>query len=282
MRIVLFLLLFSFSLFAQTPDPLLTSEPSPTTEKTEIEALKKQVQELSEVSAEQAELLKRQIKDQHFDQSSRGYLEIKVGRSLLNPEDVEDENNDLFNDTDDANWDSFDYANILDLEIGKTILGNNGVSHQIGIGYQYLRSKKMQASYTPTAGPPKVHVYETITSHTLFLRYAMMNKISSDNRFYFGPGATIGYAPITELMIEAQRDDEGVQVKAENPSMLIELFGKARYEFTRYFYLVAVLGYRMQEAENIRLSAAEVVSVKTSTDLDLSGFYGTLGFATSF
>lgn len=274
MRTVLLLLLFSLPLFAQTNPP--------STEATEIELLKKQVQELTEISAEQSELLKRQIKDQHYDQSSRGYLEIKVGRSLLNPDDVEDENDDLFNETDDANWEKFGYANLLDVEIGKTILGNNGVSHQIGIGYQYLRSKQMQASYTPSGGPPKVQVHETITSHALFLRYAMMNKMSSNNKFFFGPGVTLGYAPITEIMIEAQRNNEGVQVKAENPSTLIEFFAKGRYEFTRYFYLVGVVGYRFQEAENVRLSAAEVVSVKTTTDLDLSGLYATVGIATSF
>ncbi len=278
MRFVLLLCLVSLPLFAQTPE----TPPANVSETSEIEALKKQVQELSEIQTEQSDLLKRQIKDQHFDQSSRGYLEIKVGRSLLNPEDVEDENNDLFNDTDDGNWEDFEYANILDVEIGKTILGDNGVVHQIGIGYQYLRSKKMSASYTPTGGPPKVNVYETITSHSLFLRYAMLNKIGPSGKFHFGPGATIGYAPITELMIEAQRNDEGVQVKAENPSALIEVFAKGRLEIARYFYLVAVAGYRMQEAENIRLSAADVVSVKTTTDLDLSGFYGTFGISTSF
>lgn len=269
MHFFIFIVLLCSSVFAQS-------------ESIEIEKLRKEVQELSEITAEQGELIKRQLKDQHYDQSSRGYLEIKVGRSMLAPDDVEDENDDVFNDTDDANWESFDYGNILDVELGKSLLSDTGIKHEIAIGYQYLRSKRLEASFTPNAGPPKTKVFETISAHTLFLRYAQLHKLSTNENFRFGPGITFGFAPVTELVIEVERNDVGEQVTAENTSFLVEVFGKAKYDFTRYFSIVGTFGYRLQEAENVRLNSADVVSLKTKTDLDLSGVFGTFGIATSF
>lgn len=260
--------------------PLIAFSQTPT-ENPEIEQLKKKVQELEEISNEQSELIKRQIKDQHFDQSSRGYIEIKVGRSMLNPEDIENENDEIFNDLQDSNWGKFDYANIIDLEIGKALLDTAG-RHEFGIGYQHLRSKRLQASYTPSGGGGKIKVTETALAHTVFARYAFLFQSSTVKNFSFGPGVTLGYSPTTKLQINAEQGNSGNQINGEGNSMLFEIFGKAKQEINRYFYFVVMAGYRMQEAKNLRLSAAEVVTLKTSTDLDLSGFFGSFGLAASF
>jgi hypothetical protein len=259
--------LISFSTFAQTEIDLAN--------------LSRRVTELSEVTAEHSEIIKRQMIDLHKDQNSRGYLEIKIGRSTLNPEDIEDENNDTFGGMDDANWESFDYANIIDFEIGKTILGKADTKHEFGIGYQHLRSKNLQASFLPSGGG-RIKVTETIITHTIFARYAHLFKITSDDRLYMGPGVTVGYSPISKLVLELERGDDGSQIYGENTSFLFEFFGKAKYEFTRYFYMVGMAGYRLQEAENLRLNAAELVSIKTKTDLDVSGFFAAIGLGTSF
>ncbi len=181
-----FLLISAFFIsvsFAQ--DPIPATQPQAPLD--EVGLLKKKIHELEEVSKEHSELLKLQLKDQHFDQSSRGYIELKFGRSKLNPKDIEDNNDETFNDLDDANWEKFDYANLIDLEIGKVILGSGETRHEIGIGYQHLRSKKLQATYSPTSGN-RIKVSETIMAHTLFARYAMLFKTPGSRNFYFGPG----------------------------------------------------------------------------------------------
>lgn len=276
MNLLVLCLLFSSFAFSQTPTDL---PPTPTSN--EVEELKKKVQELTEVQNEQAELLKRQIKDQHFDQISRGYIEIKVGRSMLNPKDVEDENDEVFSDIDGSRWGKFDYANVIDLEIGKAVQTDSG-RHEIGVGYQHLRSKRLQATYTPSGGGGQVKITETALAHTLFARYAYLFNSQTIKDFYFGPGFTLGYSPTTKLMIEAEQGNEGAQIYGEGTSMLVEAFLKAKREITRYFYVTLIAGYRMQEAENLKLNAAEIVTLKTNTDLDLSGFYGSFGLAASF
>lgn len=258
-----------------------TQSTSPLNPEEELILLRKQVKELSEISNEHSEIIKRQIKDQHFDQSSRGYIELKVGMSKLDPKDVEDENDDLFNDLDDASWEKFGFANLLDIEIGKALMMDNNIRHEFGVGYQHLRSRRLQATYTPSGGGGKIKITETALAHTLFARYAMLFE-AGKSRFFVGPGVTLGYSPTSKLLIEAERGNEGAQLYGEGTSVLLELFGKAKFEISRYFYLVATAGYRMQEAENLKLNAAELVSVKTRTDLDLSGFFGTVGFAASF
>ena len=275
-----FLLLTVFCIsvtLAQDPMPAIQPQTAPD----EVSELKKKIHELEEVSKEHSELLKLQLKDQHYDQSSRGYIELKFGRSKLNPKDIEDENDDVFNDLDDANWEKFDYSNLIDLEIGKVILGAGDTRHEIGIGYQHLRSKKLQATYTPTSGN-RIKATETIMAHTLFARYSMLFRTPGKNNFYFGPGVTLGYSPVSKLLIEIEQGNEGAQIYGESQSMLLEIFGKAKVEISRSIYLVIVSGYRLQEAENLKLTAAEIVSVKTNTDLDMSGLYGTAGFAASF
>lgn len=267
MKFLLIVLLCSFSSFAQ---------------ESEIQKLQNRVQELEEISAEQSEISKRQLKDQYYDQNSRGYIEIKIGRSVLSPKDVEDENNDMFNDLDDANWESFDYANIIDFEIGKSILAENGIKHEIGIGYQHLRSKELEADYTPSGGGGRARVIEKISAHTIFGRYALLMKPQSVSNLMLGPGFTLGYSPVSEISIQVEQGNEGEQVIGESDSYLIEVFGKMKYEFSRYFSFVLTTGYRMQEAENLRLNAADVATVKTSIDLDMSGFFGTVGMATAF
>lgn len=271
--IALVFVVFSFSLFAQAPQPQTQSE---------IEQLRQQVKELKEISAENSEIIKRQLSDHYYDQNSRGYLEIKVGGSRIDPDDINDMNDDIFNDLDGASWERFDYAAILDLEFGKTILSNNENKHEFGIGYQYLRSKKLEASYPPSGGGSTIRVHETIQAHTLFARYAFLFKAGSGGNTYWGPGITLGFSPVSELTLELEQGNEGEKLKAEGTSFLFEAFWKAKHEFTRYFYVVATAGYRMQEAEDLRLNAAELVSVKTRTDLDMSGVFGTVGIAASF
>ncbi len=82
--------------------------------------------------------------------------------------------------------------------------------------------------------------------------------------------------------LEIEQDDEGAQIYGESQSMLLEVFAKAKVEISRSIFFVITSGYRMQEAENLKLTAAEIVSVKTRTDLDMSGFFGTAGLAASF
>jgi hypothetical protein len=274
MKLLLLSFLIPFAAFSQTT-------PATQSKNSEIIELRKKVEELSEVSNEHSELMKRQIKDQHFDQNSRGYIEVKFGRSSFNPKDVEEENDDVFNDLDDANWEKFDYANLVEFEIGKAI-EDEGLKHEIGIGYQHFRSKKLQADYSPSGGGGKVKITETALAHTLFARYSMLFTSKNQKGFYFGPGITLGYAPVTKLMIEAEQGDAGAQIYGENTSYLLEVFAKGKLEIKRYFSIVFISGYRMQEAENLKLNAAEIVTIKTRTDLDLSGFYGTFGIATSF
>lgn len=242
----------------------------------------KRINELEQVQAENSELIKRLLKDQYKDQLSRGYIEVKIGRALIEPKDIEDENDETFSDLNSSSWQSFEYANIMDFEIGKTILTDFGSKHEFGIGYQHLRSKRLEASYVDSDTNKKIRVFETILGHTLFARYAHLFKTGYSDKAYFGPGITFGYSPITKLQIEFESGDEGVQVNGENTSMLIEIFGKGKFEFTRYFQAVFNVGYRIQRADNIRLNAAELVTLKTKTDIDVSGFYTTLGLAASF
>jgi uncharacterized protein (UPF0335 family) len=244
--------------------------------------LNKKINDLEQIQAENSELIKRLLKDQYKDQLSRGYIEIKLGRASIEPKDIEDENNETFNDLNSASWQSFEYANIIDFEIGKTILTDFGSKHEFGIGYQHLRSKRLEASYIDSDTNKRIRVFETIIGHTLFARYAHLFKTGYSDKAYFGPGVTIGYAPVTKLQIEFESGDEGIQVNGENTSMLIEIFGKGKFEFTRYFQAVFNIGYRLQRADNIRLNAAELVTLKTKTDIDVSGFYGSLGIAVSF
>lgn len=242
----------------------------------------KRISELEQVQSENSELIKRLLKDQYKDQLSRGYIEVKIGRALIEPKDIEDENDETFNDLNSSSWQSFEYANIMDFEIGKTILTDFGSKHEFGIGYQHLRSKRLEASYVDSDTNKKIRVFETILGHTLFARYSHLFKTGYSDKAYFGPGITFGYSPITKLQIEFESGDEGVQVNGENTSMLIEIFGKGKFEFTRYFQAVFNVGYRIQRADNIRLNAAELVTLKTKTDIDVSGFYTTLGLAASF
>ncbi len=242
----------------------------------------KQIEELQQVQTENSELIKRLLKDQYKDQLSRGYIEVKIGRALIEPKDIEDENDETFNDLDSASWQKFEYANIIDFELGKTVLTDMGSKHEFGIGYQHLRSKKLEASFIDSDTNKKIRVFETILGHTLFARYAHLFKAGISDKAYFGPGITIGYSPVTKLLLELESGDEGAQVYGENTSMLIEIFAKGKFEITRYFQAVFNAGYRLQRADNIRLNAAELVTVKTKTDIDVSGFYSTIGLAASF
>lgn len=275
--IILSAFLCSFSFSQNQISPL----PSANGSSEEVIALKQKISDLEEITKEHSEIIKRQIKDQHFDQSSRGYIELKYGLTTLDPKDVEDNNDEVFNDLDDANWEKFDFANILDLEIGKTVLSDTNVRHEFGVGYQHLRSKRLQASFSPSSGGGKVKITETALAHTLYGRYSVLFQPGSKG-IHIGPGITFGYSPTTKLLVEAEQGNEGAQVYGEGTSFLIELFGKAKIEMSRYFYLVSTFGYRMQEAENLKLNAAEIVSVKTRTDLDLSGVFATFGIAASF
>lgn len=270
MSLILFFILASLTSFSYAEDALDLSD------------LRLQIRELSEVSAEHSEIIKRQLVDLHYVQNSRGYLEIKSGLSLLNPKDIEDENNDTFSGMDDAEWESFDYANIIDFEIGKSILSKGDLKHEIGIGYQFLRSKELKADFMPNDGGSRIKVSETIVNHTLLARYALLIKVLPEGGFYIGPGMTFGYSPISKFTIELEQGNEGVKVYGENTSFLLEVFGKFKYEFSRYFFLVGSAGYRVQEAENLRLNAAEIASVKTRTDLNTSGGFINLGLGTFF
>lgn len=261
----------------------LAQEVIPTETQDQVQNIQEmRIGELEQIQAENSELIKRLLKDQYKDQLSRGYIEVKIGRALIEPKDIEDENDELFNDLNSSSWQSFEYANIIDFEIGKTVLTDFGTKHEIGIGYQHLRSKRLEASYIDSDTSKKIRVFETIFAHTLFARYTHLFKTGVSDKAYFGPGFTLGYSPITKLQIEAESGDEGVQFYGENTSMLIEIFAKGKFDFTRYFQAVLNAGYRIQRADNIRLNAAEVVTVKTKTDIDVSGFYGTFGLAASF
>lgn len=266
-HLLLISILFTSSLFAQT-------EPNP-----EIEELKKRVKELEEIQNENSEIIKRQLVDQHIDQNSRGYIELKIGASLFSPKDIEDENDDTFNDADTADWDDFGHAKIFDFEIGKTIYTPGLMKHEIGVGYQHFFSKA-DASFV--SGGSTIDVYEKIKIHTLFARYAMLFEASPNRKFYIGPGVTLGYSPISEFKIEVEEGNVGEQVTASSSSLLIELFGKAKFEFSRYFSLVILGGYRKQEAENLRVNAGDIVTVRSNLDLDASGFFGLAGLSVAF
>jgi hypothetical protein len=262
------ILLISFNLFA-TEDKSL-----------QIEDLKKRITELEEIQKESSEILKRQLADQHYDQSSRGFIELKLGLSNFSPKDIEDVNDELFNELEDASWNSFGHAWLIDLEIGKTILSQNQSKHEISIGYQNLRSS-MDGKFTSSSGD-KIKIFENVSIHTIFARYANLYKTDHSEKFFFGPGVTLGYSPVTNINIEAESGNEGAQINGEGTSYLLELFGKSKYEISRYFSLVSTAGYRLQEADNLRLNAAEIVSVKTKVDLDASGFFVNVGLAASF
>ena len=264
-------ILASFSSIAQ--DTSLQSE--------EIASLKKKIQEIEEIQNENSDILKRQLADQYFDQSSRGYIELKLGGSLFNPKDIEDRNDELFNELDDANWEKFGYAVLLDLEIGKTIQDSESTRHEVGIGYQQLRSG-IEGNFTPNGGGGKIKVFETVSMHTLFARYTRLFKADQSGQMYIGPGVTLGYSPVSKIMIQLEQGNEGAQVSGEGTSYLVEVFGKAKYELSRYFSLIAISGFRLQRAENLRLTAAELISLKTKADVDASGLYAALGLAVAF
>ena len=138
----------------------------------------------------------------------------------------------------------------------------------------------MDGSYPDVGG--KVSVHEKILMHTMFARYAMLFEVGPNRKVYIGPGFTLGYSPVSELKIELEQGNEGSQVTGESTSYLVEVFGKAKIEFARYFSFVAVAGYRMQEAEDLRLNEVDVTMLRTNIDLDASGFYGTAGLAVAF
>lgn len=257
-------------LFAQT-----------TATESDVEALKKRVSELEEIQRENSTIIKRQLADQHFDQNSRGYLELKLGLSHFNPESLEDENDDLFKDLNGANWEGFENARIMEAEIGKSLLITEDLKHEFGVGYQML-SSKMSGSFNPSGGGAKITVREKISINTLYARYSMLNRMGPSRKLWLGPGLTIGYSPSSELKMEIEQNDEGVQVKGEGTSYLIEVFGKAKLELSRYFTLVGTAGYRIQEAKDLRLNAADIVTMKTTTDIDSSGFFATVGFGVAF
>lgn len=262
------LVFLSFNLKAQTEyqDP-------------EIEALKKRVQELEEVQAENSEIIKRQLSDQHIDQNSRGYIELKAGMSLFRPDDIEDENDRMFAAAGDASWKDFGHANIFDLEIGKTIYVSGLLKHEIGIGYQFLNSK--MSGSVPDAGGT-ISIKEKVMIHTLYARWALLFEASKNGRFYIGPGITLGYSPVSELKIDAEQGNQGDQVTGEGTSVLIEVFGKAKVEFARYFSFVAMAGYRKQEANDLRLNSGDVTNLRSNIDLDASGVFGLAGLAVAF
>lgn len=264
------IILFSFITHAQTTPPI-----------DEIASLKNKIIELEEIQRENSELIKRQLSDQHFDQNSRGYIEIKYGISSLSPDDIEEMNDETFRDINGSNWEEFGSAKIFELEIGKTILHNDFIKHEIGIGYQNLRSS-IEAGYTPTSGG-RVAVTETISMNTLFARYSLLFKINNtDDKLFVGPGATLGYSPDSKITIDIEQGNEGVHVLGEGTSALFEIFGKAKYEVSRYFSLVGNVGYRLQNANDIRVNVADIVTLKTKEDLDASGVFAVLGFAASF
>lgn len=273
----------SHSIFVQAQTALAPSVQNTSTSSpsSEVETLKRKVIELEEIQNEHSEIMKKQLSDQHFDQNSRGYIELKLGLSQLNPKDIEDENDDTFGGEDDANWESFGKASILEFEIGKTIAEKDFSKHEVGIGYQQLRSRA-DANFEPSGGGGKINVYEKIAIHTLFARYARLFKASQDGKLYLGPGITLGYSPVSKLNIEIEQGNEGVQIYAESTSYLVEIFGKAKFEISRYFSLIATGGYRLQEAENLRLNAAELINVNTKTDLEASGLFGTIGVGVAF
>jgi hypothetical protein len=271
----------SFGVFAQTSVDPSTEKAATLSPESELESLKKKVKELEEIQNENSEILKKQLSDLHYDQNSRGYIEIKLGKSMFKPEDIEKKNDEIFGGAQDAEWADFKSATTLEFEIGKTILENDFSKHEVGIGYQQLRSQA-DASYTPNGGGDKVSVYEKVAVHTIFARYARLFKASQNGKLFFGPGITLGYSPVSKMTIEVEQGTAGVQVSAESTSYLLEVFGKAKLEISRYFSLVATGGYRKQEANNLRLNAADLISIKTKVDLDASGPFGTLGIAVSF
>lgn len=262
-----FLILFSItSTFAQTVE-------------SEIEELKVKVKELSEISNEQSEIIKRQLKDLHYDQSSRGYVELKMGLSQTNPDDIEELNERSFNNQNHAGWETFGHGKIVELEIGKAVLINEQLKAEIGIGYQYLTSS-IEGSFTQSGNI--VTVREKIQVHTLLARTSVLFKTPQVPRFYFGPGMTVGFSPATKLKVELEEGNEGSQVTGEGDSLLVEVFGKAKYEISRYFSVVFVGGYRIQEAKSLRLNSADVTTLRTNLDLDVSGLYSSVGLSVNF
>lgn len=254
---------------------------SDTAQDEEIKNLKKQVSDLSEIVDENSRLIKAQLKDQHIDQNSKGYLEFKIGKSILNPEDLEDENKTLFNEADESEWDNFESSVILEIEIGKTLFVNDRVQHQFGIGFQDLRSNEMNGSLKQNGGN-RVKVEEKISFQTIYLRYASLFTLNSNRSFFLGPGATVGYAPAGKLVVQLESDEKGERATAEAPAALVELFLKAKFDFARYFSLVATAGYRLQEAEDARLVSGDTANVNDEVDLDVSGAFSTIGIAASF
>ncbi len=251
----------------------------------EIDLLKKRIQYLEDVQNESSEILKMQLADQHFDQNSRGYFEVKIGQSMFSPEEIEDENDEFYSSLDgETNWGKFRSATIFEFEIGKSFLDRNingsTIKHEIGIGYQLFKAEQ-EAKYKPDSGQT-IKIYETVDIHTLFARYAMLFSLRENGKTFFGPGVTLGYSPKSDISIDFRSEDEGVKVTGESTSFLFEIFGKFKMELSRYSFFVMNVGYRSQQADDLRLSAADIVSISTQTDLDASGLFGTLGLAIAF
>lgn len=262
---------------------LISSQAISQTESTEseIDSLKKRVQELEEVQRENSEIIKRQLKDQHVDQNSRGYLEVKFGASQFKPKDIEDENDDTFDGLDDATWNDFGHAKIMEIELGKTVFENESIKHEVGIGYQLFNSKT-DGSFKPTNGGSTIKIDEKVKIQTLYARYVALFKTPADKRFFIGPGVTLGYSPSSIFELQFEQDDSGEKATAEGKSYLVEVFGKAKYEFSRYFSIVIMFGYRIQEADELRLTSGDVVDLTKSYDLDASGAFGLAGLGVAF
>lgn len=244
----------------------------------QINNLNKRINELEEINNENSELIKKLLTDLHNDQNSRGYFEIKLGASLLKPKDVEDKNKDIFS-SGESTWSNFNYAGFVDFEIGKNLSGENGAKHKIGVGYQVLRSS-LEGSFSNSSD--KFSLHEQINIQTFFLRYTHLLKMDSSGKNFFGGGATIGYAPTNELIVNITEGNTGAQVRGEATSYLVELFGKVELQISRYISILGTSGYRYQKAENLRLAVADLVTFKTKVDLDSSGFYGTIGVAINY
>lgn len=235
-----------------------------------IEQLKKRI-ELLELKQEES---KTKIIELQRQSKNKGFLELSLGISMISPEDLQDLNDEKFRSLNDSEWGTFEYARMLEVMIGKKLQRDDDTFHELSIGYQHLNS---EISARFTSGSSNIKAREKIVAHTLIARYNIMFKSNQIQNLFFGPGFSVGYSPMTKVILNLEDSNQGIEVNGESNSYLLEIFGKARYELASYMFLTSYFGYRAQKARDLKLSAADFISFRSDIDLDLSGLYAKIG-----
>lgn len=257
---------------ASHPDTNESDTKSISTIEQQIVQLQKEITYLKDVQNESSTLVKQFYTDKFFDYNSRGYISIAYGISSYSPDDIEQSNKEDFDSLVDAevDWTNPESSKLLDIEIGKFVMINQNMIIDVSLGYQFLQTKEVTAKITQVGESP-IFVNQKGTVHALVLRGAPLFKISKD--ILVGPGIGMGYSPNVKYKVNMEQGDSGEQFTAEGDAMLIELFGKARYDVSLHTSFSLMAGYRIQEAENMKIVAAELLTINTDIDFDASGFF---------